>query len=134
MNQKWKLYEVENKNNYFNPAKIGLTDSDYLKIISVFKQFPRLSEVILYGSRAKGNYQPYSDIDITLKGENLSLDIQHKIALDLDDLYLPYTFDLSILSFINNKDLLDHIGRVGLVLYNKNYSSNIPESQPESYK
>jgi len=111
---------VENNNNYFNPSKAGLTDPDYLKIVSVFRQFPELEEAILYGSRAKGNYQPYSDIDITLKGQNLNLDIQHKITLALDDLYLPYNFDLSILSVINNQDLLEHIGRVGVIFFKKN--------------
>lgn len=110
-------YEVGNNNNYFNPIQTGLSDTDYQKIVSVFRQFPELEEVILYGSRAKGNFSQYSDIDITLKGKDLNLNIQHQIALALDDLYLPYTFDVSILSAINNQDLVEHINRVGIVFY-----------------
>jgi predicted nucleotidyltransferase len=108
---------VENNNSFFNPINVGLTESDYLKIISVFRQFPELEEVILYGSRAKGNYQPYSDIDIVLKGKDLNTSIQNKISLALDDLYLPYVFDVSILSTIDNQDLIDHVNRVGIVFY-----------------
>ncbi len=108
---------MESNNSFFNPINIGLTESDYLKIISVLRQFPELEEVILYGSRAKGNYQPYSDIDIVLKGSGLNTSIQNKIILALDDLYLPYIFDISLLSTIDNKDLIDHINRVGIVFY-----------------
>jgi predicted nucleotidyltransferase len=37
----------------------------------VFANFLPIEKVWLYGSRAKGNYQPYSDIDIALEGELL---------------------------------------------------------------
>ena len=71
----------------------------------------------MYGSRAKGNYTAGSDIDITLKGEELDLEQLNKINIDLDDLLLPYTFDLSILHQIANPDLIEHIERVGKVFY-----------------
>ena len=66
-----------------------------------------------------GNYKPGSDIDITIKGENLNLDVINKIDLVLDDLLLPYTFDISIFTQINNPSLVDHINRVGIVFYKK---------------
>jgi predicted nucleotidyltransferase len=49
---------------------------------------------VLYGSRAKGNYRPGSDIDLTLLGESLNLTELQKIELELDDLMLPYKIDL----------------------------------------
>jgi len=57
------------------------------------------------------------DIDLTMKGEGLNLKLLNKIANDLDDLLLPYTFDLSILDQIDNRDLIAHINRVGKVVY-----------------
>lgn len=36
---------------------------------------------------------------------------------DLHLLYLPYTIDLSIYTFINTPELIEHIERVGKVLY-----------------
>jgi predicted nucleotidyltransferase len=89
------------------------------KIKAVFANFLPIEKVWLYGSRAKGNYQPYSDIDIALEGELLDSKTQHQIEWALDDLYLPYTFDVSILSHIKNEDLLNHINRVGIVLYER---------------
>ena len=38
---------------------------------------------------------------------------------DIDDLLLPYTFDLSIFQHISDPDVIDHIRRVGVVFYEK---------------
>ena len=87
----------------------------------IFSDFPEVKEVIVYGSRAKGNYKPGSDVDLTFKGNNLSLNILNKISLQIDDLFLPYTFDLSVFEHIENKDLIDHIQRIGQIFYQKEY-------------
>lgn len=39
---------------------------------------------------------------------------------DLDDLLLPYTFDLSMFEYIDNEALKQHIARVGVMLYVRN--------------
>src|SRR5437588_6571827 len=88
----------------------GLEDKVVNRIIAVLQKFPEVDEVIIYGSRAKGNYKPGSDIDLTVKG-NLDQRLLNKIDIELDDLLLPYTFDLSVYSHIKNENLLDHIER-----------------------
>jgi uncharacterized protein len=99
--------------------KYGLKEETIQKIQKVFEAFSQVDKAILYGSRAKGNFKPGSDIDLTLKGENLNVSVINKISLQLDDLYLPYTFDLSVYDHIDNKELLDHIARVGFEFYNR---------------
>jgi nucleotidyltransferase substrate binding protein (TIGR01987 family) len=79
----------------------------------------QIEAVILYGSRAKDNFKPGSDIDLTLIGNELNLTVLNKISLELDDLLLPYTFDLSLYHHIKQPDLIDHIQRVGKVFYSK---------------
>lgn len=74
---------------------------------------------LLYGSRVIGNYRPGSDIDLTLKGENLNLTVLHKIENELDDLLLPYKIDISLYHHIKNPEFLEHIHRVGKVFYKK---------------
>ena len=93
----------------------GLKKETLKKIREVFARYEQVEEVIIYGSRAKGNYRPGSDIDLTLKGRELDLKTLNRISLDLDDLLLPYTFDLSVFSHISNPEFLDHIERVGQV-------------------
>ena len=99
--------------------RYGLKVSVLNQITAVFASSSLVDAAILYGSRAKGCHRPGSDIDITLKGEGLTLRELNRIALALDDLLLPYTFDLSIYQHIDNPELLAHIQRVGKVLYRK---------------
>ena len=97
----------------------GLKASIVKQINNVFTRYDTVQEVILYGSRAKGNYKPGSDIDLTLKGKGLDLRTLNRIDSDLDDLLLPYIIDLSIYSRIDNVDLIAHIERVGVVFYER---------------
>jgi len=82
----------------------------------VFKTYSGVDQVVLYGSRAIGNYKEGSDIDLCLLGENLTLDEQFAIESDIDDLLLPYKIDLSIYKYIKNKKLIDHIDNAGIPL------------------
>lgn len=97
----------------------GLKQSTIDQVSKVFSNYSELDQAILYGSRAKGDYKNGSDIDLTLKGEKLNLDIVWKIRNDIDDLPTPYTFDISFFDDISNKDLIEHINRVGVVFYQK---------------
>ena len=91
----------------------GLPEKAIEKMCDIFALHPEIDRVILYGSRAKGNFKPGSDIDLTLIGEDLDLGVQFRVENDLDDLLLPWTIDLSIYSHIKNKELLEHIDRIG---------------------
>jgi predicted nucleotidyltransferase len=97
----------------------GLNENTIQKIRNVFTMFPEVEETILFGSRANGKFKPGSDIDLTLKGADVNLSVVNKISLELDELLLPYTIDLSIYQQIGNIDLIDHIERVGVVFYKK---------------
>ena len=80
---------------------------------------PDVDEAILYGSRAMGRHRPASDIDLTLIGRGLTSAALARIDADLDDLLLPWVIDLSSLSAISHEPLLEHIRRVGQVLYRR---------------
>ncbi|HEY3390627.1 MAG TPA: nucleotidyltransferase domain-containing protein [Prolixibacteraceae bacterium] len=97
----------------------GLKQQELESIRHIFSSFPEVEKAILYGSRAKGTYRPNSDIDISLKGTELTLKIINQISWQLDDLLLPYTFDLSNFNHIHNSALIDHIERIGKVIYER---------------
>lgn len=100
--------------------KFGLREQTISAIQQVFASFQQVSQVIIYGSRAKGTFKPGSDIDLTLIAANeakLDLTIQFKIEEALEELMLPYQFDLSIMENIDNPNLLEHINRVGQVFF-----------------
>ena len=99
--------------------KFGLSEETINKINAIFSKYPEVEIVIIYGSRAKGDYREGSDIDITLKGKDLTNKILSKIQGDLDDLNNPYLFDVSIFDHLQSPDLEDHIKRVGQIFYNR---------------
>lgn len=97
---------------------IGINKRIIESIKNIFSQYPEIEQVVLYGSRAKGNYRPSSDIDLTIKG-SINLSILNKIEQEIDNLNTPYTFDISIFNHISNTDLLSHIERVGIEIYSQ---------------
>jgi len=110
--------------------EFGLKDHILDKIRNVFSKYEQVEKVLIYGSRAKGNYKPGSDIDLTFIGEGLNRRILNRIDDDIDDLLLPYSFDLSIFKEVTNTDFLAHVNRVGIVFYERKTMAQpiLPES------
>lgn len=95
----------------------GLTDNELAKLRDVFAMHPDIERVVLYGSRAMGNYKPFSDIDITLFGDRLTHDELVTITAEIDDLLLAYQCDISLFRSLRNQALTEHIKRVGIEIY-----------------
>jgi predicted nucleotidyltransferase len=98
------------------PAPYGLPASAVSSILAVLKQVPEIERIWLFGSRAKGNYRPGSDIDLCIDAPQLSLRQRLAIENRLDDLLLPWKIDLVPWQEIDNCQLADHIRRVGVLL------------------
>ncbi len=100
-----------------NPMEFGLNNQEIKILRDVLASVPEVEEAIIYGSRARGTNKVASDIDITLKGSNLTYLQLALLDAKIDDLYLPYFVDLSLFSMIKNTDLIESIEREGKVLY-----------------
>lgn len=99
--------------------QFGLDDRELQALCSVLASMPEVEEAIIYGSRARGTNQIASDIDITLKGNELTYLQLALLDARIDDLYLPYFVDLSLFSMLKNPDLLESIDREGKVLFKR---------------
>ena len=97
----------------------GLSETTVERIRGVLAHYPMVEKAVLYGSRAKGTHRPGSDIDLTLCGSGLDHTLLTRIDIELDDLLLPYQIDLSLFSSLTHPALLDHIRRVGMVIYER---------------
>ncbi|MGB8931444.1 MAG: nucleotidyltransferase domain-containing protein [Anaeromyxobacteraceae bacterium] len=93
-------------------AAVGLAPRELQLIREVLARHPAVTGAILFGSRAKGTATPSSDIDLALEGVDDALQAE-AIASELDDLPLPYHFDVSALTAIRSQPLREHIARVG---------------------
>lgn len=92
--------------------KFGLSDNALTLIRGVFEQHPEVARVVVYGSRALGCERPNSDIDLALAGDLDDVQIG-RIAAELDELPLPYLFDVLAQERITHQGLKAHIDQFG---------------------
>ena len=95
----------------------GLSINESSQIIQLISNHNEVEEIVLFGSRAKGNFKKGSDVDLTLKGDKLNLYLLNDISREISDLNMPYTIDLSIYHQIKNDELINHIERIGQVVF-----------------
>ena len=96
---------------------IDLDEQNLQRLLAVFMRYPELEQVKLYGSRAKGTATERSDIDLAAYGAGLDRFIIARVLSDLDDSDIPYAADLQNYHALQNPQLIDHIDRVGVVIY-----------------
>lgn len=98
----------------------GLTDKQKKILITVLKRYVKTGEVVVFGSRAKGNYTERSDIDIALRNVqfflNYSLGGLGGLIDEIAESDFPYLADVLIYEDITNAALKEHIDRVGRLL------------------
>ena len=98
-------------------TRYGIKDEEWGLLQEVLARFPHIERAVLFGSRAKGTSKPFSDVDIALVGQGVTLDDVLGLKDEVDDLLLPYEFDFCIYDRLRNADLCDHITRCGVEIY-----------------
>lgn len=96
----------------------GLKNETLETINKILGKYSNIDKAVMFGSRAKGNFQPYSDIDIALVGD-VDTSTAEYISCELDELPTAYTFDVTVYNAIKNDDFREHIDRVGVPIYEK---------------
>ncbi len=100
-------------------SSFGLTIRDMETIVDIFKKHPAVHEVHVFGSRAKGSYQPGSDIDLAIMNEGVNTQELSRMRAAFEDSLLPYFVDLVNFPQLKHAELKEHIQRVGKVIYSK---------------
>lgn len=99
--------------NAMDLKNTGIRTQVFEEIINLADAYS-LSKVILFGSRARGDYHVKSDIDLAVDGDNIT-----GFALDVDektDTLLQYdVVDIAKAQ----EDLLENIRRDGIIIYEK---------------
>lgn len=99
--------------------KFGLEIQIIENIISVLEQHPKVDKAFVFGSRAKGNYRPDSDIDIAIKGNGITTDDIIAISVAIETKGITHKFDLIDYDSIKEPALKEHIDIVGIEFYRK---------------
>jgi predicted nucleotidyltransferase len=96
----------------------GLTDEDVKHIKAVLQSVSTVNKAVLFGSRAMGNYKSGSDVDIAIYTNDPKAATRVSGLLN-DSSPMPYKFDVVDVADIQNTDLLDHIARVGIIIFER---------------
>ena len=98
-------------------VKFGLQEKERETIYNVFKMFPHVQSVIIFGSRAMGNFKQGSDVDLALIGTIDSTTLARlKYHLN-EETTLPYFFDIVIYDNVSNPEFKSHIDTHGKLFY-----------------
>ena len=93
--------------------KFGLPEDVFADIINTLRRYPEITHAKIFGSRAKGNYKRYSDVDIAIfadSGHYLAADVKDA----LEELDTIYYFDVLHYEKTPNSEIKSHIDRVGV--------------------
>jgi len=102
--------------------KFGLGTADIKQITAVLIVFPEIQQALIFGSRAMGNYKNGSDVDLALKGEDITHEIISAVKYRLnEETTLPYFFDVVHYETLKNEDLKSHIDEFGKALFERPY-------------
>jgi len=94
----------------------GLNKKTIADIKELFSRYKEIQAVKIYGSRAMGNFKHNSDIDFAIIGD-FPWDFAGHIYEELDQLPIPFLFDVTDYNKILNKDLKEHIDQYGEIFY-----------------
>lgn len=94
--------------------EFGISEKSFSLICTTFQDFPDIERVLIFGSRAKGNWKKGSDIDLAIYGNKLNANTVLDLAGKLNEgLPIPYHIDIVAPQLTMHKGLKEHIQRVG---------------------
>lgn len=100
--------------------RFGISEKSFRLLLETFAKYPQVEEVIIFGSRAKGNYKKGSDIDLAIKGEKSSASLAQNLGAYInEELPIPYMVDVVDYCSLKHQELREHIDRVGVRFYKR---------------
>lgn len=92
--------------------------TSYQLLIEGIQQFEEIEKVIIFGSRAMGNFKEGSDIDLAILGSHVNLNTITKLSNLLnEELPIPYFIDVVDIKTIKEAALKEHILKEGKVIF-----------------
>lgn len=100
--------------------QFGLRDKDMQYMYNLFTGMPQIEKVILYGSRAAGNFEKGSDVDLALAGINITCrHIAHVHDMLENESPTLLWFDVLHYNTLKNEKLKKSIDQEGIVIFER---------------
>ncbi len=98
--------------------RFGIKAVHWDKILDLLQANGKVTDILLFGSRAKGNFKPSSDIDLCRIGNQLDEHELLKLKTSVDSLDLPWEIDLIVFDLLSDEAVKEHIQRGGISMIN----------------
>lgn len=72
----------------------GLAERHWVDFERIFSRYPKIEQVLIFGSRAKGTAKPWSDFDLAVIAPTLSDSEFSRLWNEIEDLPLVFKVDL----------------------------------------
>ncbi len=96
---------------------LGLSSLLLDRLLSVFRRYPAIEKVMVYGSRARGDFAPGSDIDLAVFAPGMSPGEFARLWGEIDGLPVALKMDLVHFEALGNEGLKREILEGGRVIY-----------------
>ncbi len=98
----------------------GFLERDWCYMQQAISCFEEIEKVVLFGSRALGNYKTGSDVDLAIYGADVDRKTVRRLSEQLNENYpLPYFFDVVDYNALENENLIKHIDAYGKFIFRK---------------
>ena len=95
----------------------GLAANHYADFVRIFRRYPQIEQVLIFGSRAQGTDKPWSDFDLAVIAPTMSVGEFSKLWNEIDDLPLVFKFDLLHWDALPSDRLKEKISEEGQRFY-----------------
>lgn len=86
----------------------GISEKTMSEMFLILSKYDTIEQVSIFGSRAKGNFKPNSDIDLLIEND-ISSSLMAQLNAALLDSLIPYKVDLLQLKNISSEEMKDEI-------------------------
>jgi uncharacterized protein len=100
-----------------NKTKFGLKPRVINELYRVFEGIENLDHVIIYGSRARGDFKPRSDIDLAITSESKEIKTEILWAIEEADILLHV--DVVNLKYVESQKFLDNVKEQGIIFWER---------------
>ena len=96
---------------------MGLKPERLNKIRCVLARYPQVNRAVIFGSRARGDFKPNSDIDLAVYLADSEDKMPGELLLEIDDAAGIYKIDVIDMLRLNNEPLRQRIEEEGVEIY-----------------
>ena len=114
MNRRW-VHKGEGLGSVKKTSKIRM-EKLFEQVKKCASNYPNIYKIVLFGSRARGDYRPNSDIDLAIFSRSISNLEVANFTNEIEDLDTLLKFDIVLMTPDTDPRLLENVKQEGVVL------------------